>query len=228
MKKDRPKSPGRARDQSHGSGARAHAPSPRRLRVSALDPENPTPFRFEPSAAERGEIAARLGLEKLKKLRFQGSIEAEGAEDWRLDAMLGATVVQPCVVSLEPVTTRIDAPVTRRYLRKLADREAEIAASGTGEEGIEIPEDDAAEPLGREMDLWEVMIESLALALPDYPRSPGAALEKGEYAPPGSAPQAREEPRENPFAGLAALRRKLGDEGSGGEGNSSGQAGGDG
>ena len=60
------------------------------------------------------------------------------------------------------------------------------------------------------------MIESLALALPDYPRSPGAALEKGEYAPPGSAPQAQEEPRENPFASLAALRRKLDGEGNGG------------
>jgi hypothetical protein len=44
----------------------------------------------------------------VRKLRFIGTLEPEGAQDWRLTADLGATVVQPCVVTLAPVTTRLE------------------------------------------------------------------------------------------------------------------------
>lgn len=167
-------------------------------------------FDLAPDAAARAALAEDLELIGLRKLRLTGRLIPEGARDWRLEAKLGATVVQPCVVSAEPVTTRIDEPVTRRYLAEMPIPEAEE---------IEMPEDDTAEPLPTIIDLSEVMAEALALALPLYPRSPGAALQDAVFAPPGVAPLTDEQAK--PLAGLAALRDRLsdgaGDDGPDGE-----------
>jgi hypothetical protein len=56
----------------------------------------------------------------------------EGARDWRLSARLGATVVQPCVATLAPVTTRIDTDVTRRYLADWQEPEGDEAEMPRG------------------------------------------------------------------------------------------------
>jgi len=173
------------------------APWSRILRLSDLGQRRETGFDLSPDAAARGELADDLGLSAVKKLRFQGSLTPQGRADWRLDARLGATVVQPCVVTLEPVTTRIDTDITRLYL-------ADMALPEGGRE-IEMPEDDSAEPLPASLDLGNVMAEALALALPDFPRGPGVTLGEAVFAAPGTAPLRDEDAR--PFAGLAALRR---------------------
>jgi len=68
-------------------------------------------------------------------------------------------------------------------------------------------EDDSLEPLGREIDLWRVMSEALALALPDYPRAEGAELGTLKVTEPGK--EAMGEDDLKPFAGLAGLKSKL-------------------
>lgn len=145
-------------------------------------------------------ISEMLGLSGLRKLRFVGEISAQGKSDWRIDAQLGATVVQPCVVTLEPVSTRIDQPVTRLYLAAYEEPE--------GSE-VEMPEDDTVEPLPKEIDLSAVMIEALALHIPTYPRASDAGLDQTVFTEPGKSPLTDDDVR--PFAGLAALRGKLGD-----------------
>ncbi len=96
--------------------------------------------------------------------------------DWRLEAKLGATVVQPCVVTAEPVTTRIDDPVTRRYLAQMPEPQ--------GDE-VEMPEDDSAEPLPDVLDLSAVMAEALALALPLYLTSARCGIDPDRVRRPG-------------------------------------------
>ena len=71
-----------------------------------------------------------------------------------------------------------------------------------------MPEDDTAEPLGDIIDLQGVMIEELALALPAWPRSEGAGIGSVTVTEPGQTPLTEEAMK--PFAGLAALRDKLG------------------
>lgn len=159
-----------------------------------------TGFEIAPDAEARRALADALGLIELRKLRLSGQIAAEGAQGWRLTATLGATVVQPCVVTLEPVTTRIDEPVTRRYV-------PDLAPPPPGDE-VEMPEDDTLEALPDVLDLGAVLAEALALALPQFPRSEGADLGTVRAAPEGVRPMADEEAR--PFAGLAALRDRLG------------------
>lgn len=172
-------------------------------RVSALSPRRPRPFEIVPDAAALRAVADDLGLQALRKLRFAGEISAEGEADWRLDAHLGATVTQACVVTLEPVTTRIEEDVTRRFLRDWPPPEER-----QGDE-VEMPEDETIDPLGSEIDLWAVMTEALALALPAYPRAERAELAQRAAAPPGAEPIADADLK--PFAGLAALKKKLED-----------------
>ncbi|WP_424940295.1 YceD family protein [Aliiroseovarius sp. S253] len=169
------------------------------LRVADLSTGSATPFELIPTDAECKAIAAELGIPALRKLRFKGTLNARGKTDWQLKAQLGATVVQDCVVTLDPVTTRIEDPVSRRWVRDLPELEA-------GDE-IEMPDDETLEQLGAEIDLGEVMIESLALALPMFPRAEGAELDQTNFAAPGVAPMSDEDAR--PFAGLSALRDQL-------------------
>lgn len=164
------------------------------LRVADLSARGTVRFRLQPDPEARAALAAEMGAQKLRKLDFTGTLSPAGRHDWRLDGRLGATAVQTCVVTGEPVTTRIDTDVIRRFVREMP----EITA-----DEVEMPEDDTLEPLGPVIDPGVVMAEALALALPDYPRVPGADLTQGlEVAPEGVAPLQR-----NPFAALAALKR---------------------
>lgn len=171
-----------------------------RFRQADLSHKVPTEFALRPDAETLKAMAQDLGLRDLRKLSFAGSIRAEGSRDWRLDARLGATVVQSCVVTLTPVTTRIDEEVTRRYLAHMPDDDM------AGDE-VEMPEDDTIEPLAEVIDVGAAMAEALALALPLYPRAEGATLDQAQFTEPGKAPMRDEDAR--PFATLASLRDKL-------------------
>lgn len=181
-------------------GGTATSPWSHPLRVADLAGRKPTRFDLRPEPAVLMAIAEELGIERLRKLSFKGELTPRGRNDWVLEATLGATVVQACIVSLAPVTTRIDETVRRQYLAdmRLPD----------GDE-VEMPEDDTIEPLPAVIDAGEVMIEALALALPLYPRAEEAGDEEPAEtlaAPPGAAPIAEETLK--PFAGLAALLKK--------------------
>lgn len=174
---------------------------PGEFRVNGLSTRHPTSFELVPDAEARKALADRLNLSSVKKLRFAGEIAPQGAKGWRMTATLGATIVQPCVVTLEPVTTRIDETVERVYLpAHLLD---------TVEDGseTEMPEDTTTEPLGSVISAYDAMIESLSLSVPLYPRSDAAELGEAVFAEDGVAPLTDDDVK--PFAGLAALRDKL-------------------
>ncbi|MBM2577705.1 DUF177 domain-containing protein [Jannaschia sp. Os4] len=157
-------------------------------------------------APQAAALADRLGVDALRKVRLEGRLgPSEGG--WTLSARLGATVVQPCGVTLEPVTTRVEEPVAIRYLRDLPE---ESRGEGEGEEGVEVPEEDI-EPLADVIDLGAVLEEALALAVPAFPRAAGADAVEMRAAPPGAAPLDDEAVK--PFAGLAALKAKMEDGG---------------
>lgn len=176
-----------------------------RLRWSSLRHGGPTRFRLEPNAAERAALARELGAESLRKLRFEGVLLPRGKAGWRLEAKLGATAVQACIVTLEPVTTRIDTEVMRDFVP--SDR---MDTPEPGSE-IEMPEDDTVEPMSEEIDLAEILAEALALELPAYPRKDGAELGSAQFAEEGTTPITDDDVK--PFSGLAALKQKMQDGG---------------
>lgn len=152
---------------------------------------------FAPAAAERRAIAAALDLLELPEFRFEGEITPQGRRDLMLEGSFTARVVQPCSVTLAPVTTRLTGPVRRLYLADFVEP--------TGDE-VEMLQDDAAEPLPEVIDAAAVAIEELALALPLYPRAKGAELGEAVFAPPGAEPLRDADLK--PFAALASLVRK--------------------
>lgn len=168
------------------------------LRVADLPQTAATEFDLRPDAAARRALAAELELTGLRKLRFAGRIVAQGAGDWRLAGRLGATVVQDCVITLAPVTTRIDTDVARLFVAGLSDPQ--------GAE-VEMSADDETEALGAWIDLGAIMAEALALALPPYPRAEGAVLGKAVFTAPHLVAMRDEDAR--PFAGLSGLREAL-------------------
>jgi len=157
-------------------------------------------LRLEPDAATRAAMAQALGIVGIRKLRFDGALMPLGRRDWALEGDLGATVVQECVVTLDPVATRIDEPVRRVYQAEFTPPE------GTE---VEMPEDDSVELLPARLDLNAVLIEAIALALPPYPRAPEAETGEAVFTEPGKAPL--RDADLNPFAGLAKLRDMLPD-----------------
>lgn len=169
------------------------------LRPADLATHEPTQFELVLDEPDCAAIAQDIGVPALRKIRFKGTLKPIGKRDWQLSAHLGATVLQDCVVTLAPVTTRIEEDVTREWLA--------AARKVTNEEEVEIPEDVSQDPLGDVIDLGEVLIEALALALPAYPRAEGADLSEQNFAEKGVTPMTDEDAR--PFAGLAGLRDKL-------------------
>ena len=176
------------------------APSSSAIRVADLPQTGSLPFDLKPSKAAINQISRDLDLLDLRKLRFTGQIQPSGKADWQLTGRLGATVVQPCVATLEPVTTRIETEVSRLYL---ADFEFPEDAEA------EMPEDDTAEALGAFIDPADVMTEALSLSLPLYPRAKGVEEVKLGITEPGKEVMTDEEAK--PFAGLADLKAKLED-----------------
>ncbi len=168
------------------------------LSLTRLTRAAPTAFTLEPGPEMRARIVAELDLRALRKVRLEGTLSPEGKADWRLEARLGATAVQSCVVTLEPVTTRLDIDLHRSYRADLPEP--------SGDE-LEMPEDDTIEALPASLSLIDLLVEALALALPDYPRADGVALGEAVFTAPGVAPLTDDDAK--PLAGLAAFRDRL-------------------
>lgn len=165
------------------------------IRLGERAPRKTHVFDVNPDLAALAALADDMGLVALSRVRLSGELRPEGRDDWRLEARLLATVVQPCVITLAPVTTRLDEAVARHFLAEF---------SHPTEDEAEMPAEAEAEPIPDSLDLMAVLAEALTLALPLYPRVPGAelgALDAGPGQP------AAEPPREKPFAGLGAMLR---------------------
>ena len=151
---------------------------------------------FIATEAARQEIATFLEVSEIPRLEvnltaltFRGGVRVSGR--------LKAAVVQPCVVTFVPVRQEIDEPVDRIFL---PGRETATTAPGKAEVFVDPEEDDTPDYFeGHEVDLSDLILESLALAIDPYPRAPDASLE--DVLPPD------DDTSLSPFAGLESLKK---------------------
>jgi len=171
--------------------------------ISVADMPKGRTRQFDLTFSDARLLAAQntLGLLDVRKARITGSLAPEGKKNWLLTATIGASVSQACVLTLKPVKARIDTDARRLFLADWQEPE--------GDSVVEMTLDEETEPLGEEIDLEEIAIEAIAMALPSYPHAEGATLEKQVFSEPGIEPMTDEDAK--PFAGLAALRDKMGD-----------------
>ncbi|NNU80226.1 DUF177 domain-containing protein [Halovulum dunhuangense] len=171
----------------------------RKLRLSGLNRARVHAVDETATVEEQASVAEFLGLQGLRKLRIAGALSPTGADGWRFEGQLGATATQSCVVTLQPVRTRVDVELRRIYL-------PDIDLARTSTEVEMDPDADEVEPLPDTLDLGALAVEELALALPAYPRAEDAPELALEARPRGAAPI---EPAPRPFAALEALKAKL-------------------
>ena len=157
-------------------------------------PRNGREERREANDKERAAIARHLGVESVKRAKFEADVLPWKRDGIRIAGHLSVDLVQACVVSLEPVPEAVDEPFEALLVpegSRLATPEPASAEMMLDADG-----DDAPETFeGDTIDLAAVWMEFLALAIEPFPRAPGAelAVDEGEAKP-------------SPFAALAALK----------------------
>ena len=158
--------------------------------------------RIEADETERAALAVRFGLVSLAALSSDLTIEpaAGGAH---IRGRVLATVEQPCVVTGEPVAARIDEPFAVRFVAP--EHFAREAAAEDEEIEIDSEDLDVLPIENGTIDLGELVAQTLALALPPYPRAAGADA-KARAA--GLVDEATAANATGPFAALARLRDK--------------------
>lgn len=169
------------------------------LVISELSQNKPRRFELRWDRDQLAQYLPEMDLRSLSKLSIKGQIQAEGGKNWALEATVGASAVQACVVTNEDVKTRLDVDINRRYLSDFAAHEAEFAA----EEDL----DDEAEEIPAEINLLDLALETVSLNLDDFPRKEGTELEPVLAAPEGVEPLTDDAVK--PFAGLAVLKDKM-------------------
>jgi hypothetical protein len=164
------------------------------IRIDSMPPAG-RDLALSLDTAECEALAAELALTAVDRLearlhavRFRGG--------FRVTGRLEAAIVQPSVISLEPVRQDIAEPVDRVFL-PLGDKD--VATSADAEIFVDVEGEDVPDHFeGNEADLSELLVETLSLAVDPYPRRPDESLEDIGLA-------ADDEP-DNPFAALKALK----------------------
>jgi len=153
---------------------------------------------------ERAALARRFGVPGVDAFSVSATLTTRpgGAA---LIGTVSARLRQQCVVTMEPIQTRIEETFERRFVP--ADRIEP-------EQDFDPEGDDPPEPLTDHIDVGEIAAEAAALAIDPFPRAPGATIERSSAAPPGATPL--DDDAVKPFASLAELKRRLE---SGGEGD---------
>lgn len=165
-----------------------------RVRVDKI-PAAGREVTIETDAAQRELIAERLKVSEvpafsahLLATRFRGGIRAKGK--------VVGTVVQPCVVSGDPVTQQIDEPIDRIFL---PGQDAASEATAGAEIFVNLEDDDLPDYFeGDEIDLADLVLEIFALAIDLYPRKLGVEVP----AILGDGPA-----QLSPFAALKVLKK---------------------
>jgi uncharacterized metal-binding protein YceD (DUF177 family) len=145
--------------------------------------------------AVRAEIARIATLRELPRLTASFDITREGTDAVRIDGEVSATVGQNCVVTLEPIESKIQEPinllVTAKAVGSIADEDGKITVDFDGTDQVEPIADDT-------FDLGAIATEFFLLGIDPYPRKNDAVFE---------APKIAEDPAKHPFAALQALKK---------------------
>jgi hypothetical protein len=167
-------------------------PWPRPFLAARFGPK-PTLLTLEANESERQAIAKAYGCTSVGTLAAELKINRRG-DELRVTGELRAEVVQPCVVTLEPVPASIREQVSFSFAPPMANRRDPHPEEA---EEVTLEGEDPPEPLiDGEADLGAVLLQFFALALDPYPRRPGVEL--------ATTPELESV---HPFAALKGLRR---------------------
>ena len=153
--------------------------------VETLPVKGPYRGALAVSKAELAGLADRFGFVELSGLEVAVEIARVGPDAWDVTGRLQARLVQPCIVTGDPVPETVDFALEERYVRA-TDEDDEVVV------GL-----DDSEPLVDGcIELGEMVAQSLVLAVNTWPRTVDAPDEfkAGDVEVP------------HPFASLGSLK----------------------
>jgi hypothetical protein len=141
-----------------------------RLQSLAALPDAGLDVTIEAKPAERKALAAYLDVSAVEHLRAKLLLQRWRGNGVRVTGRVEARLTQTCVSTLEPLDTRVEAEIDRKFLPEtMLDRDADPLELVIDPDG-----DDPPEPLPHALDLGELAAEDVALNLDPYPRREGA------------------------------------------------------
>jgi uncharacterized metal-binding protein YceD (DUF177 family) len=161
----------------------------------------PSHFNFDAEPAERAALADRFGLISLDRFHASFSVRRLRKDLIRVKGHISASLVQACVVTLEPIPAEIAEDVELDFSEEPDDLATEMDLDAEAADGPEAL-------LGGMINLGEVASEQLGLAIDPYPRRPGAEIPTEWAGDP--APEPVPEPKVNPFSALEKLTKGRG------------------
>ncbi|MBV2142786.1 DUF177 domain-containing protein [Falsochrobactrum sp. TDYN1] len=158
------------------------------------------------SEKERAALAAEHGLEAVNSFDAELLLTRWKKNGIRLRGHINAQIVQSCVVTLEPVGSKIAEEIDAVFVPENS-RLARIQLDESGELLLDAEDADIPETFtGDKIDLGAIVEEFFELAIDPYPRTLGLAPETEPMVYGGG--EEEENKPDSPFAKLSEWRNK--------------------
>lgn len=164
--------------------------------TTAEIPERGLEVTRKAGPAELAATAAALDIPAVERLSVTYRIAPRTRGRYKLTGRIQARVVQACVVTLDPVASDVIEGLDAEFRP-----EGDLPSEATTEEQEALAAEEHEPIEHHRLHVGRVIFETLAAALPAYPRAPDAALDQHEAGPTDSAPS-------GPFAALGRLKPK--------------------
>lgn len=160
----------------------------------------PISGRIEATPQERVDLAGLFKITSLESFSFDYTLKPAVLDRAELTGRIHAELTQACVLTLEPVSERVDETVSVECWPK--EQISAEDASGDDDDPLAIPDDPPAPIVNGRIDVGAVGAEILASAINPYPRKNDAEFDwRDSRDADGLA--------SGPFAELAKLKPKL-------------------
>ena len=139
------------------------------------------------------ELTEKLNVLEVKKAGIDGMLKLQTANQIFLSSMVKAKLIQPCSLTLEPIITNISKRILRTFSvgsKKIKPIKKSVFELTEKSFDYDIILD--------EINLGEVLMETISLETPDYPKKSGASI---------SSTRTESIDRENPFSILSKLKK---------------------
>ena len=139
------------------------------------------------------ELPKRLNVIEAKKASFNGHLKLQLANQIFLCGTVKAKLIQPCSLTLEPLVTNIYKRIARTFF--IGSNENKPVKKSVFELTEKSFDNDI---ILDEINLGDVLMETISLETPDYPKKSGASM---------SLTHTESIDRENPFSILSKLKK---------------------
>lgn len=142
-------------------------------------PQKGMPVKIVATEEQRRALAEAHELVSVERLQADLLVTTWKRNGVRVKGTVSADIVQACVVTLEPVPSRVEEEIDSLFLPQ-DSKLGRQGFEGGGEILISVEGDDSPETFeGDSLDIGALAEEFFGLGIDPYPRKTGAALEAG-------------------------------------------------